>query len=224
MRKRAGLLTRKDSTVFTVAVARLATTTTYIVHWQWNKQLDTGRYKKTWVTRFDNDDTKRSTLKKIYIHIYIYICLWRGVYSMQIWTSKSLKSAASCVDVRACNWASCGWGRCETNGLVVYFVCFLQSCRRWKSSKIFKAYICQQILGKNGLERSNSKRLSDATGKKLPCWPLLQWRSATAGPAGKPMFFFAKLSSWNKGVSGYQYKNPSWLSGEKKAWNKYLVG
>jgi len=43
MRKRAGLLTRKDSTVFTVAVARLATTTTYIVHWQWNKQLDTGR-------------------------------------------------------------------------------------------------------------------------------------------------------------------------------------
>ena len=43
MRKRAGLLTRKDSTVFTVAVARLATTTTFIVHWQWNKQLDTGR-------------------------------------------------------------------------------------------------------------------------------------------------------------------------------------
>ena len=131
----------------------------------------------------------------------------------------SIKSASSCVDVRACSWASCSWGRCETNGLVVYFVCLLQSCRRWKSSKIFKAYICQQILRKNGLEKSNSKRLSDATGKKLPCWPLLQWRSATAGPAGSDVFF-AKLSNWNQrwfpGISIKLHPRCE----VKKTWNK----
>ena len=130
----------------------------------------------------------------------------------------SIKSASSCVDVRACNWASCSWGRCETNGLVVYFVCLLHL----QTLKIFKdlqsihlpANIEKKWFGKIkqqktfGRHRQKTSVLAFVAMEICNGWP--SWQRC----------FFAKLSNWNKGVSGYQYKTHPGCE-VKLIWNKY---